>query len=49
MVSSFSGVAYCIRLFSACVLAPVWEELLYRGFVMPALGQVLPLKAAVLL
>mmetsp|Transcript_18736 Transcript_18736/g.47876 ORF Transcript_18736/g.47876 Transcript_18736/m.47876 type:complete len:379 (-) Transcript_18736:238-1374(-) len=42
-VDSFALVAGCI---APCLTAPVFEELLYRGFMLPALLRFVPLAAA---
>lgn len=41
--------SFLVGALAPCLSAPYWEELLYRGFCLPFLHQLLPLPAALLL
>jgi membrane protease YdiL (CAAX protease family) len=40
------GLAMLVGSIAPCVTAPWWEEVLYRGFLLPALTLYLPLHYA---
>lgn len=47
MSTGGSVVSFLVGAFAPCLLGPMWEELLYRGFLLPATAHVFPVVSSI--